>query len=72
MAIVAGSLFIVLIAANRPSLLAPTTHTGFYPHWMAGPRGGLLPGLTRQQDDPAGTSSPALIVAMYLAYVVVP
>ncbi len=40
------SLFIVLIAANRPSLIAPTTHQGFYPHWMAGPLGGLLPGLT--------------------------
>ena len=45
-AIVALSLFIVLITANRPSLLAPTTHIGFYPHWMSGPLGGLLPGLT--------------------------
>ena len=45
-AIVALSLFLVLITANRPSGLAPTTHTGFYPHWMAGPLGGLWPGLT--------------------------
>ena len=52
-AIVGLSLFIVLITANRPSLLAPTTHTGFYPHWMSGPLGGLLPGLTQQQHDPA-------------------
>ena len=37
----------MLITANRPSLLSPTTHTGFFPHWMAGPLGGLLPGLTR-------------------------
>ncbi len=35
------------MAADRPSLLAPTTHTGFFPHWMAGPLGGLWPGLTR-------------------------
>ena len=43
-AIVALSLFIVVIAANRPSLLSPTTHSNFYPHWMAGPLGGLWPG----------------------------
>ena len=58
-AIVALSLFIVLITANRPSLLAPTTHTGFFPRWMAGPLGGLLPGLTEQQHDPAASCSRA-------------
>ena len=38
-------LFVVVLAANRPSILSPTTHSNFYPHWMAGPLGGLLPGL---------------------------
>ena len=38
-------------AADRPSLLSATTHTGFFPHWMAGPLGGLLPGLTRSSDE---------------------
>jgi len=41
--IVILSLLVVLMAANRPSLLAPTTHTNYYPHWMAGPLGGLWP-----------------------------
>ena len=45
-AIVALSLFVVLMAADRPSLLSPTTHTGFFPRWMAGPLGGLWPGFT--------------------------
>ena len=65
--IVALSLFVVLIAANRPSILAPTTHTGYFPRWMAGPLGGLLPGFT---DN--GTTLKYLftgaIVVMYLAY----
>jgi hypothetical protein len=43
----AGSLLFVAIAANRPSLFAATSHVGFFPGWMAGPLGGLLPGLTR-------------------------
>ncbi len=34
-AIVACSLFIVVIAADRPSALVPATHSGFYPGWMA-------------------------------------
>jgi hypothetical protein len=46
-AILAGSLLIVLLAADRPSALSPTTHASFFPHWMAGPLGGLWPGLTR-------------------------
>src|SRR5438445_8212061 len=45
--IVACSFFVVLIAAERPSILSPTTHASFFPHWMAGPLGGLWPGLTR-------------------------
>jgi hypothetical protein len=68
-AIVALSLFVVLMAANRPSILTPTTHTGFFPRWMAGPLGGLLPGFTNN-----GTTLKYLftgaIVVMYASYVV--
>ena len=59
----------MLIAANRPSLLTPTTHTGYFPRWMAGPLGGLLPGFTGN-----GTTLKYLftgaIVVMYVAYLV--
>jgi hypothetical protein len=41
------SVLYVVIAADRPSLFAAPTHTGFFPGWMAGPLGGLWPGLTR-------------------------
>ena len=67
-AIVALSLFIVLITANRPSLLAPTTHTGFYPRWMSGPLGGLLPGLTGNSTTLRFMFTGAIVV-MFLAYV---
>jgi hypothetical protein len=45
--LIACSLLFVVIAANRPSLFSATTHAGFFPGWMAGPLGGLWPGLTR-------------------------
>ena len=38
------------MAADRPSLLAATTHANFFPHWMAGPLGGLLAGSDAQHD----------------------
>lgn len=67
MLLIAGSLFLVVVAANRPSLFSATTHTGFFPGWMAGPLGGLLPWMTR--------SSTALrylftgtMALMYVAY----
>jgi len=44
---VACSLLFVVVAADRPSLFAATSHAGFFPGWMAGPLGGLWPGLTR-------------------------
>jgi hypothetical protein len=68
--IVALSLFVVLMAANRPSLLTPTSDTGYFPHWMAGPLGGLLPGLTDNGTTLKYLFSGA-IVAMYCGYVVV-
>jgi alpha-1,6-mannosyltransferase len=41
------SLLFVIIAADRPSLFAAPSRAGFFPTWMAGPLGGLWPGLTR-------------------------
>jgi hypothetical protein len=68
--IVALSLFVVLMAANRPSILTPTTHIGYFPRWMAGPLGGLLQGFTND-----GTTLRYLftgaVVAMYVGYLVV-
>jgi hypothetical protein len=68
-AIVVLSLLLVLMAANRPSGLSPTTHANYFPGWMAGPLGGLWPSLTSN-----GTTLRYLftggLVAMYLAYLV--
>lgn len=60
---------VVVIAAQHPSFLAPTTRPGFFPGWLAGPLGGLWPGLT---IDPATLEwlVSALIAAMYAFYVV--
>src|SRR5271170_3365732 len=66
--IIGCSLLIVVIAAERPSLLTPSTHTGFFPHWLAGPLGGIWPGLTRNSNALKYLFSGA-IVAMYGAYV---
>jgi hypothetical protein len=65
--LVAGSLLIVIVSANRPSLLAPTTHANFFPHWMAGPLGGLWPGLTGNGTTLRWLFTGA-IIAMYVAY----
>jgi hypothetical protein len=67
--IVAGCLFLVVITADRPSLLSPTTHANFFPRWMAGPLGGLWPGLTGSGTTLRWIFS-ATLVAMYAAYVV--
>ena len=69
-AIVALSLFLVVIAADRPSLLSPPTHGGFYPHWMAGPLGGLWPGLTGDSTTLRWLFTIPL-VGMYGAYVLI-
>jgi hypothetical protein len=66
--IVILSALVVMMAADRPSVLSATTHANFLPRWMAGPLGGLWPGLTRN-----GTTLRYLftgaVVAMYGAYV---
>ena len=67
LAIVAGSLLVVVMAADRPSILSPTTHASFFPRWMAGPLGGAWPGLTRNTTVLRWLFSGA-IVAMYVAY----
>ena len=66
--LVACSAFVVLIAANRPSVLSATSHAGYFPHWMTGPLGGLLPWLTRSSTTLKYLFSGA-IVAMYVSYV---
>lgn len=66
-AIVACSLFVVLMAANRPSILSATTHANYFPHWMAGPLGGLLPWFSRNNTTLKYVFSGAIVV-MYLSY----
>ena len=68
-AIVLCAAIVVVFAADRPSLFSATTHTGFFPHWMAGPLGGLLPGLTRSPTALKYIFTGAIIV-MYVAYLV--
>jgi hypothetical protein len=66
--IVLCALVVVVLAADRPSLLSATTHAGYFPHWMAGPLGGLLPSLTRNSKTLKYVFTAALVV-MYASYV---
>jgi hypothetical protein len=68
--IVALSLFVVLIAANRPSILTPTTHSGYFPRWMAGPLGGALQGFTNNGETLKWLFTGSILI-MYGAYVLV-
>jgi hypothetical protein len=70
LAIVALSLLIVVMAADRPSLLTPTTHVGYFPRWMAGPLGGIWPGLTGNGTTLKYLFSGA-IALMYIGYLLV-
>jgi hypothetical protein len=67
LAIVACSMLVVVMAANRPSILSPTTHSSFYPHWMAGPLGGSWPGLPRSTNTLKYLFTGAIAV-MYASY----
>jgi len=69
LSIVVCGVLVVVLAADRPSLFSATTHTGFYPHWMAGPLGGLVPGLTRSPTKLKYLFTGALVV-MYASYLV--
>jgi hypothetical protein len=68
--IVVLCLLIVLVAANRPSLLTPTTHADYFPGWMAGPLGGLLGGFTNDGSVLRALFSSCMIV-MFGCYVLV-
>jgi hypothetical protein len=65
--ILAGCLLVVVAAADRPSLLAATSTGHYFPHWMAGPLGGLWPSLTRSTTGLKYLFS-APIVLMYVSY----
>jgi hypothetical protein len=67
--IVVLSVLVVMMAADRPSVLSATTHTNFFPGWMAGPLGGLWPGLTRNGTTLRYLFTGAVAV-MYAAYLV--
>lgn len=67
--IVALSLLVVVMAADRPSWLASTTHSDYFPRWMAGPLGGLLPGMTGSATTLKYWVTGS-IVLMYVSYLV--
>jgi alpha-1,6-mannosyltransferase len=66
-AIVFFCALIVVLAADRPSLLSATTHAHFFPGWMAGPLGGLLPQFPRSATALRDLFSCAM-VAMYTSW----
>jgi hypothetical protein len=63
------SVVAVLMTAERPSVLSPTTHTNFFPDWMSGPLGGLWPSLTSDSNT-LKYAFTAVIVAMFVGYLV--
>jgi hypothetical protein len=65
--IVGCSLLLVIIAADRPSIVSSSTRSNFFPGWMAGPLGGLWPDLTRSTDTLKAVFTIA-IGAMYGCY----
>jgi hypothetical protein len=67
--ILACCALVMIASADRPSILAATTTQGYFPHWMAGPLGGLWPSLTRNSKVLKYLFSGA-IVLMYVSYVV--
>lgn len=65
--IIAGSALIVMIAADRPSVISATTRANYFPGWMAGPLGGLWPVLTHGESELKALFSIAMLV-MYASY----
>ena len=63
------AIVIVLGAADRPSFLSAPSHAGFFPHWLAGPLGGLWPSFTRSPQVLKSLFTGAMVV-MYVAYLV--
>src|ERR1700722_20375560 len=68
-AIIVGCLLVVVAAADRPSFLAATTTGHYFPHWMAGPLGGLWPSLTRSTTGLRWLFT-APIVLMFASYLI--
>src|SRR5580693_3697717 len=66
-AILGCSLLLVVVAADRPSFLAATSTSHYFPHWMAGPLGGLWPSLTRSALALKYLFTAAIVV-MYASY----
>jgi hypothetical protein len=62
-------LLVVVVSADRPSILAATTTQGYFPHWMAGPLGGLLPSLTRGTQGLKYLFTVPIVI-MYVSYLV--
>lgn len=65
--IVLCAAIVVLAAADRPSVLSATTTANFFPHWMAGPLGGMAPWVTRDPRILRDLFTGALVV-MYAGY----
>jgi len=70
LAIVLLSALVVVMAAERPSLLSAPSHSNFFPGWMAGPLGGIWPGLTRNGTTLKYLFSGAIVI-MYVGYLAV-
>lgn len=57
----------MFVVADRPSMLAAPTAAHYFPHWMAGPLGGLWPSLTRNGGALKSIATGA-ILTMYVCY----
>lgn len=68
-AILACCLLVVVVAADRPSFLAATTTGHYFPHWMAGPLGGLWPSLTRSTTGLKWLFTGPILL-MYVCYLI--
>jgi hypothetical protein len=60
---------IVLGGADRPSFISAPSHVGFFPHWLAGPLGGLWPSFTRSPPVIKSLFTGTLVLT-YVAYLV--
>lgn len=65
--IVLCSVLTVIVVADRPSFLSATTRAHFFPGWMAGPLGGLLPSFPRSQGTLKAMFT-VVVVVMYGSY----
>ena len=66
-AIVLCAAIVVIAAADRPSVLSATTTAHYFPHWMAGPFGGMWSWITRDPKLLRDLFTGALVV-MYGCY----